>query len=137
MHLYKTWFGAVVFGFLATQRYLVAKTQQRCSQRIQRTCQASVPDRTCSVEERECQDHAMYVHHSHVEWREYFKVYDLSANRMHRSNQNVQPRLEWIDFHSAAGMDHFVIYDAKNLTSTRQLVEPYTARGIVVSSPQV
>ncbi|CAE7226457.1 unnamed protein product [Symbiodinium natans] len=39
--------------------------------------------------------------------------------------------LEWIDFHSAAGMDHFVIYDAKNLTSTRQMLEPYTARGIV------
>ena len=38
---------------------------------------------------------------------------------------------EWIDFHALVGFDHFVIYDAKNLTSTRSALEEYTSRGFV------
>mmetsp|Transcript_33359 Transcript_33359/g.54948 ORF Transcript_33359/g.54948 Transcript_33359/m.54948 type:complete len:359 (-) Transcript_33359:6-1082(-) len=43
--------------------------------------------------------------------------------------------LEWIDFHSVAGMDHFVIYDARNLSSTAEVLKDYVHFGIVELVP--
>ncbi|CAE7289162.1 unnamed protein product [Symbiodinium microadriaticum] len=43
--------------------------------------------------------------------------------------------LEWIDFHLLVGFDHFVIYDAKNLTSTRHALETYISEGYVELVP--
>ncbi|CAK9063980.1 unnamed protein product [Durusdinium trenchii] len=39
--------------------------------------------------------------------------------------------LEWIDFHTVAGMDHFVIYDARNVSSTGELLKDYVSNGVV------
>lgn len=38
---------------------------------------------------------------------------------------------EWLDYHLAAGVDHFYLYDNGSMDSTRQVLTPYIQRGIV------